>query len=286
MSRSIELAGLERLGIRLFGSITHIGKADLGCHAITGSHGGMVVADYALRANLRSLICHDAGMGLDDAGIAGLEVLERHGIATAAVGHETARIGEPDDMLSNGRISAINQIAAIAGVRVGQSCREAAWLMASSPSAPDDRRPQVPSKPPLRLSLGQRRTALFHNDLELVCLDSASQISPGDAGRVVLTGSHGGLPGGNAANAIKAEVALAAFNDAGIGKDGAGIARLAALDAIGIPAFTVAAASAHIGDGHSTYETGVVSWVNDQAARLGIGTGVNVRDLFRDVLDS
>ena len=70
----------------------------------------------------------------------------------------------------------------------------------------------------------------------------------------------------------------ALYNDAGIGKDEAGISRLPALDLRGIAAATVSAASARIGDARSTYEDGIVSRVNARAAALGLRDGVSARE--------
>ena len=69
----------------------------------------------------------------------------------------------------------------------------------------------------------------------------------------------------------------ALYNDAGIGKDQAGISRLPALDARGIAAATVSAASARIGDARSTYEDGIVSRVNASAAALGLRDSMTAR---------
>ena len=84
-----------------------------------------------------------------------------------------------------------------------------------------------------------------------------------------MTGSHGGLLGGKPETALKYPALAALFNDAGIGIDEAGVTRLQALDARGIAAATVAAASARIGDARSTFEDGIVSRVNCCAAAIG-----------------
>src|SRR6202040_459704 len=79
-------------------------------------------------------------------------------------------------------------------------------------------------------------------------LDSASLVLPEHKDAIVITGSHGGLLGGKAETALKYDVRGALYNDAGIGKDSAGTSRLPALDAHGIAAATVSAASARIGN--------------------------------------
>jgi hypothetical protein len=101
----------------------------------------------------------------------------------------------------------------------------------------------------------------------VVLLDSVSEVSDRHAGLVVVTGSHGGASAARYAAAVPAR--LYVFNDAGVGKDGAGIAALALLGAQGIAAVAVAHSSARIGDAHDTWTAGIISAVNAAASRLG-----------------
>ena len=104
----------------------------------------------------------------------------------------------------------------------------------------------------------------------MVLVDSASLVSAEvDRGAIVVTGSHGGLVGGDPAAALRTEAFAAVFHDAGIGIDQAGIGRLPTLDDRGIAAATVAAASARIGEARSTLDDGVLSAVNATAAGTG-----------------
>lgn len=116
-----------------------------------------------------------------------------------------------------------------------------------------------------------------------VLLDSVTQVQPAHAGFVVVTGSHGGTSSGRYALAVRA--ALYAFNDAGIGKDEAGIAALAMLDRAGIPAVTVAHTSARIGDARDTWTHGVVSRINEAAATAWPGLAPGVA-LMRYLVDA
>ena len=94
------------------------------------SHGGKVMAQYALRARPRGLICNDAGKGLNDSGVSGLAaVQELSGIAAATVDTNSARIGDALSTYNDGVISAVNASAASIGVKVGQKASEAAELM-------------------------------------------------------------------------------------------------------------------------------------------------------------
>ncbi len=62
------------------------------------------------------------------------------------------------------------------------------------------------------------------------------------------------------------------------GVDRAGIARLSTLDERGIAAGCASAQSAEIGDAQSIYREGVLSHVNETAARLGVLAGQRIVD--------
>ncbi|MGC4395568.1 hypothetical protein [Hydrogenophaga sp. T2] len=106
-------------------------------------------------------------------------------------------------------------------------------------------------------------------------IDSITQLQPADAGCIALSGSHGGLS--SSRYAIAARPLLSVFNDAGVGKDAAGIAGLAELQAAGLAACAVSHTSARIGQADSTLADGVVSHANAAARELGIETGVALR---------
>lgn len=110
----------------------------------------------------------------------------------------------------------------------------------------------------------------------VIAMDSISLVVPEDAGAVVVCGSHGGTSSGEIA--LEVTLAAAFFNDAGVGKDEAGIAALAMLQARGIPAGSVAHTSARIGDAKDCWENGVLSSVNAAAAALGCARGQRLRD--------
>lgn len=109
----------------------------------------------------------------------------------------------------------------------------------------------------------------------VVLLDSVTQVAAEHAGFVVVSGSHGGASAARYARAVAAR--LYVFNDAGVGKDEAGIAALALLDAQGLAAVTVSHVSARIGEARDTWECGVISHVNSCAARLGLRSGRALR---------
>lgn len=94
------------------------------------SHGGKVMAQYALRVKPRGLIANDAGGCLNDAGSSGIHLVEElFGMAAATVSTDSARIGDALSTYRDGVISALNATAGKRGVRVGMSAAEAARRM-------------------------------------------------------------------------------------------------------------------------------------------------------------
>lgn len=72
---------------------------------------------------------------------------------------------------------------------------------------------------------------------------------------------------------------------AGPGKDAAGVNGLYALEAMGIPGAAAETMSCRIADGRDMYENGVVGYLNDSAARLGIEQGMPVHEAARRMLE-
>ena len=246
-------------------SVTHLDSRHRDQVVLGGSHGGVYAGYLAAKAGVRAVILSDAGVGKDQAGIGALAYLDALGMAAATVGHMSARIGDGADFLARGVISHVNRTAAGVGCAPGQRCRDCAEALRAAPAwhgAPPDYEEG-------RVLLRERA-----GEPEVWGLDSASLLAAGDEDRVLITGSHGALPGGQAELALGVRARAAVFNDAGVGIDRVGIARLAALDAIGVPAATVAAMSARIGDARSTWDDGRVSYVNDLAAALGARPGM------------
>ena len=115
--------------IRVLDSITEAVGGPPGQVVVSGSHGGVSAGRFALEARVLLAVFNDAGVGLDDAGIAALVLLQSHGIAACTVAHDTARIGEAASTLATGVISHANAAAAVLGARPGLALR--AWLQAT-----------------------------------------------------------------------------------------------------------------------------------------------------------
>jgi hypothetical protein len=104
-----------------------------------------------------------------------------------------------------------------------------------------------------------------------IVADSVTKLGPEAAGRVVVGASHGGIYA--AWLAAVARVRGLIVSDAGVGRDGAGIAGLAWLDRLGIAAAAVDHDSARIGDGADLMARGRISHVNQTVAAVGCAPG-------------
>ena len=111
--------------------------------------------------------------------------------------------------------------------------------------------------------------------IPVVAADSVTQLKD-VAGKVLVAGSHGGVIAANLG--ARSGVHALVLNDAGLGKDRAGIAGLVYLEAIGMAAATVDCMSARIGDGADMLARGVISHANAFAALCGVVAGQSCRD--------
>lgn len=264
---------MEKVSVLAVPTVTKLGPETPGAVVVGGSHAAIFTTYLTLKAGARAAIQHDAAMGLDQAGIRGLAWAEQFGFAIAAVDARSARIGDGADMLERGIISAVNGPAAACNVAPGMSCRQAADLLRSAPP---------PRSIPPAASEARTEEVLPGASRPIVMVDSVALAREGDAGGIVLTGSHGGTP--SAGYAGKVGMQLVLFNDAGFGADYAGIASLPTLEDKGIAAAAVSAFTARIGDGRSTYLDGIISAANERAVALGAVVGAPARDFVRSLL--
>jgi hypothetical protein len=112
-------------------------------------------------------------------------------------------------------------------------------------------------------------------------LDTIAHVEPQDEGRIVVAGSHGGVSSGEYAARVR--LAAVFFNDAGFGKEDAGCAALALLDAKGIAAGTVSHDSAMIGNAEDGWEGGIISALNASAQAMGFRVGQPLQQAVRNL---
>ena len=101
--------------------------------------------------------------------------------------------------------------------------------------------------------------------------DSITKLGSQLRGTVLIAASHGGRYCGYLAALSGLRGVI--FNDAGVGKDNAGIGSLDYLQGLGLAAATIAHTSARIGDGADMLKRGRISFCNEIAHALGCEEG-------------
>ena len=111
---------------------------------------------------------------------------------------------------------------------------------------------------------------------EPLIFDSVTHLDDRHRGCVAHCASHGGVYAGYFA--AKMGVAGVILNDAGIGREAAGLAGVKLLDDLGVPAAAISHRSARIGDGADGAARGRISFANSAASKLGLTVGQTCRD--------
>ena len=112
-------------------SISLVVPEDAGQVVLSGSHGGVVSGQrgLAIRVPAAAALYNDAGVGMDEAGISRLPVLDEMGVAAATVTAASARIGDGRSTYADGIISFCNELARSYGITPGMSARVAVELV-------------------------------------------------------------------------------------------------------------------------------------------------------------
>lgn len=112
-------------------------------------------------------------------------------------------------------------------------------------------------------------------------MDSISYINAKHRDCIVVSASHGGLS--SARYALEHPPLLTVFNDAGVGKDKAGIAALDRLEQNQLAALAISANSARIGDGEDTWENALITHANPSALELGFEIGKKLKNAIVEI---
>ena len=103
---------------------------DVNSVLVTAGHTGRSAVPYLLKVRPYGFICSDGGGAREESGRAGLEMVEREGLAGATVDARSAAMGDGLSSYRNGVISGANALARAAGVTVGMRATQAAALLA------------------------------------------------------------------------------------------------------------------------------------------------------------
>src|SRR3954462_15576712 len=106
----------EKGRVVIMDSITKVTPDDAGANVVSASHGGVSSGEFALEVPLSSVFFNDADVGKEAAGIAALAMLEGRGGRVGTGSHESAKIGDSQDMWDNGVSSHANRPAVERGL--------------------------------------------------------------------------------------------------------------------------------------------------------------------------
>lgn len=108
-------------------------------------------------------------------------------------------------------------------------------------------------------------------------LDSIALIRSIHANTVIVSGSHGGRSAAEFVIAMNQKPSCVFFNDAGGGKEAAGLIALEVLQSHGVSCACYSHMTARIGDAQDGYSSGIISALNPLARSLGIELHMSVK---------
>jgi len=129
---------------------------------------------------------------------------------------------------------------------------------------------------------GQQKVVKTSGKSRIIIVETSSDVNESNSMDIIVTGSHQG----SGSHLAKCKIKGVIGNDAGKGKQDAGIAGFKLLDEHGILAAAVSNMTAKIGNGDSTYEQGKISAVNEMARKLGISEGMSAKDAADKMFDA
>lgn len=229
---------------------------------INASYCGVLPARFIAEQRPRAAIGIDCGIGPAGASVAGLWYLEALNIPAAVADVMTVRLGDGVDLYTQGTVSMLNWPALDCGVVAGMPVREAALRML-------ERDPRAPTASDVT-----NRTVMETgpDGRQVVCTDSIAFGLPEDVRNVLVTAGHTGRSAVPYLRRVRPHGFIC--SDGGKGREDAGIAGLAIVEAEGLAGATVDARRARMGDGLSSYRDGVISAANALALAAGVRVGM------------
>jgi hypothetical protein len=240
---------------------------------LAGSYCATAAQGPPFGRGVKAIIALDAGIGKDEAGITALATGEQHGVPVASVATLSAEVANGRSV-AWGTISRANAPARALGVAPGQLAYDAAVRMLNAPlgkpievAATWDEHPHVVEEYPRGKIWASTSSFVFKRKMptDVICI--AANSGRVFAESLIEIGPRGGIA-----------------NDSGMGKNNSGIAGLKILAEAGIAACSVAAMSARIGDGMSTWNDGVISAANAIAMERGVKVGITAKEAARLML--
>lgn len=250
------------------------------CASHCGDNGAF--ARKVKNCHVKAVFLNNAGIGKNQAGISGLAHYEAENILACAVDHNSAEIGVARDTWDSGILSHINTLAEDAGIQIGDSVKEAVAKIINIINLPsstqknnfDSLNKEATTKVDLKKQI---QTQI--DGVSITVTDSITFLNETNAGDIVVCGSHGGLSAGHYAQKYRVKAVF--FNDAGIGKNGAGVKSLELLSNAEILACTVDCMSAEIFNGQDILDNGIITVCNQLAKSRNIKEGMTVKEAVK-----
>ena len=240
-----------------------------------GSYCGVRILAPIFSRGVKAIIATDAGVGKDEAGISGLKHGETIGVPVASVDVMSAETSNGRSTLL-GTISRANAQARALGVETGQKAWRAAELLTRAPAGkPIPTQPGAEEAPVAVETTGKGRIWATPGST------SIREKIPTD---VFCSGANSSRVFSDGALRMAAKGAIA--NDAGMAMNKSAVEGVFLLARQGVAAASVSTMSARLGEGLSTWNDGVISVVNDVAARLGVGVGMSCKEAARLMLSA
>ena len=213
------------------------------------------------------MIGHDACVGKDGAGIAGLWYLEALGIPAATADGMSAEMGNGADLYENGVISHLNYPAERCGVQVGMSVREAAALL----------RDVDPTDVEVSNKIRREIVEQHPSGRRTVVTDSIVWALPEDERvSVLVTAGHTGRSG--ASFLLEANPWGFICHDGGMSKNRSGVTGLKVTAEHKLAGACIDGNTAPIGDAFRGYAEGLISVCNEPAEARGVRAGMPVKE--------
>jgi len=254
------------------------------CASHCGDNGAF--ARKLKNCHVNAVFLNNAGIGKNLAGISGLSHYEAENILACAVDHYSAEIGVANDTWDSGIISHINKLAEDAGIQIGDSVKKAVAKIINI----IDKASLIQKNKSFESLINEEKENSCKVDLKkqiqtqidgvsITVTDSITFLNESNAGDIVVCGSHGGVSAGHYAQ--KHRIKAVFFNDAGIGKNSAGVKSLESLSDAGILACTVDCMSAEIFNGQDILDNGIITVCNQLAKSKNIKEKMTVKDAIK-----
>lgn len=252
------------------------------CASHCGDNG--TLARKLKNGHVKAVFLNNAGIGKNQAGISGLKHYQAGRILACAVDHNSAEIGVSIDTWESGIISHTNAMAEDAGITAGDSVKDAVAkiiniIPMSIPVNQNSESITEKNKENISKVELKKQTQTQVDGVNITVTNSITFLNENNSGDIVVCGSHGGLSAGEYAQ--KHHVKAVFFNDAGIGKNDAGIKSLEHLNDAGILACAVDCMSAEIFNGNDTLENGIITVCNQLAKTRNIKEKMTVKEAIK-----